>query len=97
MNKKPNAARSAIAVVGITEDIDAPARAPIKLASTSALEEPRKTAKGRLDVPLIVMVANCVLSPISARNTVVNVESNRGRNIVRNWSVSYTHLRAHET
>ncbi len=58
-------------------DIDPPARAPTKLAKTRADEEPRNTAKGLLDVPLIVNVANCVLSPNSAINIVMNVDSSK--------------------
>ena len=41
-------------------DIDPPARAPTKLAKTRADEEPKNTARGLLDVPLIVNVAICV-------------------------------------
>ena len=58
-------------------DIDPPARAPTKLAKTRADEEPKNTARGLLDVPLIVKVANWVLSPSSAINIVKNVESSR--------------------
>ena len=62
-------------------DIDPPVRAPSKLANTSAEEEPKNTANGLLEVPLIVKVANWVLSPNSAINTVINVESNRLKTI----------------
>ena len=58
-------------------DIDPPASAPPKLAKTRADEEPKNTARGLLDVPLIVKVANCVLSPSSAINIVMNVESSK--------------------
>mgnify|MGYP001384763871 FL=1 len=58
-------------------DIDPPASAPTKLAKTRADEEPKNTARGLLDVPLIVKVANCVLSPSSAINIVMNVESSK--------------------
>ena len=58
-------------------DIDPPARAPTKLAKTRDDEEPKNTARGLLDVPLIVKVANCVLSPSSAINIVMNVESSK--------------------
>ncbi len=58
-------------------DIDPPANAPTKLANTRAVEDPKNTAKGLLDVPLIVNVANCVLSPSSAINTVMNVDSSK--------------------
>ena len=57
--------------------MDPPAKAPTKLAKTRADEEPKNTAKGLLDVPLIVKVANCVLSPSSAMNIVMNVESSK--------------------
>ena len=62
---------------GTIADMDPPVKAPNKLAKTRAEEEPRKTANGLLDVPLIVKVANCVLSPNSAMNTVKNVDNNK--------------------
>ena len=62
---------------GTKLDIDPPANAPTKLANTRADEDPKNTAKGLLDVPLIVNVANCVLSPSSAINTVMNVDSSK--------------------
>ena len=40
-------------------------------------DRPKKTARGLLDVPLIVKVANCVLSPNSAINIVMNVDSSK--------------------
>ena len=58
-------------------DIEPPVKAPKKLAKTSAEEEPKKTANGLFEVPLIVKVASWVLSPNSAIKTVKNVESNR--------------------
>ena len=58
-------------------EIEPPVKAPSKLAKTSAEEDPRKTANGLFEVPLIVNVANCVLSPNSAMKTVMNVESNK--------------------
>ena len=58
-------------------DIDPPASAPTKLATTRADEEPNNTARGLLDVPLIVKVANWVLSPSSAINLVMNVDSSK--------------------
>ena len=58
-------------------EIEPPVKAPSKLANTSAEEDPKKTANGLLDVPLIVNVANWVLSPNSATNTVRNVDSNK--------------------
>ena len=39
-------------------EIEPPVKAPSKLAKTSAEEDPRKTANGLFDVPLIVKVAN---------------------------------------
>jgi len=39
-------------------DIEPPVNAPRKLAKTSADEDPRKTANGLLEVPLIVKVAS---------------------------------------
>ena len=58
-------------------DIEPPVKAPSKLAKTSAEEEPKKTANGLFEVPLMVKVASCVLSPNSAKKTVKNVDSNR--------------------
>ena len=39
-------------------EIDPPVKAPRKLAKTSAEEDPRKTANGLFEVPLIVKVAS---------------------------------------
>ena len=39
-------------------EIEPPVKAPSKLAETSAEEDPRKTANGLFEVPLIVNVAN---------------------------------------
>ena len=39
-------------------EIEPPVNAPSKLAKTSAEEDPRKTANGLLEVPLIVNVAS---------------------------------------
>ena len=39
-------------------EIEPPVSAPSKLAKTSAEEDPRKTANGLLEVPLIVNVAS---------------------------------------
>ncbi len=64
-------------ISGSKLEIDPPANAPIKLANTRAVEEPKKTAKGLFDVPLIVNVANWVLSPSSAINIVRNVDSSK--------------------
>ena len=62
---------------GTKLEIEPPANAPIKLANTRAVEEPKKTARGLFDVPLIVNVANCVLSPSSAINIVRNVDNSK--------------------
>ena len=64
-------------ISGTKLDIDPPANAPTKLANTRAVEEPKNTARGLLDVPLIVKVANWVLSPSSATNIVMNVERSK--------------------
>ena len=64
-------------ISGTKLDIDPPANAPNKLAKIRAVEDPKNTAKGLLDVPLIVRVANCVLSPSSAINIVMNVENSK--------------------
>ena len=39
-------------------EIEPPVKAPSKLAKTRAEEDPRKTANGLLEVPLIVKVAS---------------------------------------
>jgi len=39
-------------------EIEPPVKAPIKLAKTSAEEDPRNTANGLFEVPLIVKVAS---------------------------------------
>ena len=62
-------------------EIDPPVKAPIKLAMTSAEDDPKKTANGLFEVPLIVKVASWVLSPNSAMKTVRNVESNKLKTI----------------
>ena len=64
-------------------EIDPPVNAPSKLAKTSAEEDPKKTANGLFEVPLIVNVASCVLSPNSAIKTVRNVESNKLKTIYK--------------
>ena len=58
-------------------EMEPPVKAPIKLAKTSAEEDPKKTANGLLEVPLMVKVASWVLSPNSAIKTVRNVDSNK--------------------
>ena len=64
-------------------EIEPPVKAPSKLAKTSAEEDPKKTANGLFEVPLIVKVANWVLSPSSAMNTVRNVDSNKLKTIYK--------------
>ena len=64
-------------------EIEPPVNAPSKLAKTSAEEEPKKTAIGLFDVPLIVKVASWVLSPNSAIKTVKNVDSNKLKTIYK--------------
>ena len=64
-------------------EIEPPVKAPSKLAKTSADEDPRKTATGLFEVPLIVKVANWVLSPNSAIKTVRNVDSNKLKTIYK--------------
>ena len=39
-------------------DMEPPVKAPIKLAKTSAVDDPRKTANDLFEVPLIVKVAS---------------------------------------
>ena len=58
-------------------EIEPPVKAPNKLAKTNAEDDPKKTANGLLEVPLIVNVASWVLSPNSAMKTVRNVDSNK--------------------
>jgi len=62
-------------------EIEPPVKAPSKLAKTSAEEDPKKTANGLFEVPLIVKVANWVLSPNSAIKTATNVDSNKLKTI----------------
>ena len=64
-------------------DIEPPVKAPSKLAKTSAEEDPKKTANGLFEVPLIVKVASWVLSPSSAIKTVINVDSNKLKSIYK--------------
>ena len=64
-------------------EIEPPVKAPSKLAKTSAEEDPRKTAKGLFEVPLIVKVASWVMSPNSAMKTVRNVDSNKLKTIYK--------------
>ena len=62
---------------GTKLDMDPPVKAPSKLAKTSAEEDPKKTANGLFEVPLIVKVASWVLSPNSAIKTARNVDINK--------------------
>ena len=64
-------------------EIEPPVKAPSKLAKTSAEEDPRKTANGLFEVPLIVKVASWVLSPNSAMKTVRKVDSNKLKTIYK--------------
>ena len=64
-------------------EIEPPVNAPSKLATTSADEEPKKTANGLLEVPLMVSVASWVLSPNSAIKTVRNVDNNKLKTIYK--------------
>ena len=64
-------------------DMEPPVKAPRKLAKTRAEEEPKKTANGLFEVPLIVKVASWVLSPSSAIKTVRNVDSNKLKTIYK--------------
>ena len=64
-------------------EIEPPVKAPSKLAKTSAEEDPRKTANGLFEVPLMVKVASWVLSPNSAMKTVRNVDSNKLKTIYK--------------
>ena len=68
---------------GTKLEIEPPVKAPSKLAKTSAEEDPRKTASGLFEVPLIVKVASWVLSPNSAMKTVRNVDSNKLKTIYK--------------
>ena len=64
-------------------EIEPPVKAPIKLAKTRAEDDPKKTANGLFDVPLIVSVASWVLSPNSAIKMVKNVDSNKLKSIYK--------------
>ena len=66
---------------GTMLDIEPPAKAPIRLLKIRADDEPRNTAYGLLVAPLNANVANCVLSPNSAKNTVVNIETKSVKSI----------------
>ena len=62
-------------------EMEPPVKAPSKLAKISAEEDPKKTANGLFEVPLMVKVANWVLSPNSAIKTVINVDSSKLKTI----------------
>ena len=64
-------------------DMEPPVKAPSKLANIRAEEDPKKTANGLFEVPLIVRVASWVLSPSSATKTVRNVDSNKLKTIYK--------------
>ena len=64
-------------------EIEPPVNAPNKLARTRAEEDPKKTANGLFEVPLIVKVASWVLSPNSAIKTVKNVDINKLKTIYK--------------
>ena len=64
-------------------DMEPPVKAPSKLAKIRAEEDPKKTANGLFEVPLIVKVASWVLSPSSAMKTVRNVDSNKLKTIYK--------------
>ena len=64
-------------------DMEPPVKAPSKLANIRAEEDPKKTANGLFEVPLIVKVASWVLSPSSAIKTVRNVDSNKLKTIYK--------------
>ena len=66
-------------------EMEPPVKAPSKLAKTSAEDDPKKTANGLFEVPLIVKVASWVLSPNSAIKTVINVDSNKLKTILNNF------------
>ena len=81
--KNAKEAKDLSATSGKKFEIDPPVKAPSRLAKTSAVEDPKKTARGLFDVPLMVNVANWVLSPNSAIKTVINVDSNKLRIIYK--------------
>ena len=64
-------------------EIEPPVKAPMRLAKTRAEEDPKNTAKGLFEVPLIVKVASWVLSPNSAIKTARNVDSNKLKTIYK--------------
>ena len=64
-------------------EIEPPVKAPSKLAKTSAEDDPKNTANGLFEVPLIVKVASWVLSPNSAIKTVRNVDNNKLKTIYK--------------
>ncbi len=73
--------------------IEPPAKAPKRVASIKAIDEPINTANGLLVELLNVIVVNCVLSPISARNTVINVV-NKSVRIIKLIQFFYLRLKS---
>jgi len=72
-------------ISGTKLEIEPPVKAPIKLAKTSAEEDPKKTANGLFEVPLMVKVASWVLSPNSAIKTVRNVDRSKLKTIYKKF------------
>lgn len=62
---------------------ESPTITPKRLASSKAVVLPRNTMSGRPEELPRAMVANWVLSPISARRMVRNVEETRARSMER--------------
>ena len=56
-------------------EIQRPSSTPTKLVAISAVPAPSKTLRGDRDWAAINMVANWVLSPISAKKIVIKVDS----------------------
>ena len=81
MIKNVNEAIALRTTSGKKLEIEPPVKAPSKLANTSAEEDPKNTANGLFEVPLIVKVASWVLSPSSAMKTVKKVDSNKLKTI----------------
>ncbi len=64
-------------ISGIKVDIEPPANTPTKLARINAHADPKNTANGFFELPLNVKVASWVLSPTSAKNTVMNEDKSK--------------------
>lgn len=54
---------------------------PTKLAKTKAVTVPKNTAWGDRELPLRAIAANWLLSPISAKNTVIKLKLNNCQSI----------------